>query len=299
MTTTDGLRSRHPSYVDDSGASDGGTSKVRKVSKANLAKKMKKKRGFSPITIFLCLVFFFSLPMLYWYIATRRIAVSNYNLRRENSLPLDPENKHLPSHEATIRVSTPNDDTITHSKQEPPNSRKGIDQLNSPSEHTAKHSISKERPILTAYLETVTSVNNTDNNVIKPLPVRPASGDQLSVKQFSRVKKCSEMFETWPIDDYPDTDPFLPWIHDVFSSADGKNVHFVAQNRRRCMTGKGMEDKMKFWEPHMSLFQPIPVTKDDNGIRLASSFKEATHNETRFRFHFHTLLDEPVFEKKS
>ena len=30
----------------------------------------------------------------------------------------------------------------------------------------------------------------------------------------------------------PDTDAFLPWLHDVFTSYDGEVVHFVAQHRR-------------------------------------------------------------------
>jgi hypothetical protein len=42
--------------------------------------------------------------------------------------------------------------------------------------------------------------------------------------------------EQWPVDEYPDADPFLPWIHDVFPTDDGKLIQFVAQNKRRCLS---------------------------------------------------------------
>ena len=155
--------------------------------------------------------------------------------------------------------------------------------------------IAQPRPILTAYLE----APSTLTMATKPLPPRTTSAQQLTVQTFPKVQACGTLFETWPIDDYPQTDPFLPWIHDVFPTADGKYVHVVAQNRRRCKTGKGMENEMKFWEPQMALFQPIPVVQDNDRIRLASSFEEATANETRFICRFHTMMDDSAYETLS
>lgn len=50
-----------------------------------------------------------------------------------------------------------------------------------------------------------------------------------------------------------------------------------------------MEDIMTHMEPQTSLFQPIMVRQEPDGrVRLATSWEEATHNETRFLCHFHT-----------
>ena len=205
------------------------------------SKKLKKRRGMSPVTLFFA---FLSLPLfLMVYIATR------------HALAPAPAPMHTPMH--------------------------------SP--------IQKERPILTAYLENPVSLNRN----IKPLPPRTTTETLLTEKQFPKVQACSSMFETWPIDEYPEADPYLPWIHDVFPTTDGQYVKFVAQNRRRCGTGKGLEDKMKFWEPQMALFQPIPVVQEQDRIRLASSLDEATSKETRFICRFHTLMDDQVVETMS
>jgi hypothetical protein len=57
---------------------------------------------------------------------------------------------------------------------------------------------------------------------------------------------------------------------------------------------------MRFWEPQIALFQPIPIvvvagnsnsnnndSHDDTTYRLATSYDEATHNATRFQCRFH------------
>jgi len=160
-----------------------------------------------------------------------------------------------------------------------------------------RHDAFKERPILTAYLEVA---NGTSNTILKPLPTRSTTEDQLITQMFPKVQRCSGLFETLPVDAYPETDPFLPWIHDVFPSTDGKYIHLVAQNRRRCGTGLGLEERMNFWEPQMSLFQPVPVVKEVSGkLRLASSFQEATTNETRFLCNFHSLYDDNIYQTMS
>ena len=69
------------------------------------------------------------------------------------------------------------------------------------------------------------------------------------------------------MDNYPgdgdDGDPFfpLPWMHDAFPSDDGKLITFIAQNRRRCHTGKDYEELKKHVSPQVSLFQHIPIKR--------------------------------------
>ena len=143
----------------------------------------------------------------------------------------------------------------------------------------------QSRKIVTAFMES----SETFLDSIKPLPSRATKADQLTSIQFPRVTRCSTLWETFPIDAYPTSDPFLPWIHDFFPSIDGSSVQFVAQNRRRCDVGDDRTESMKFWEPQLALFQPVPVVQDKDGrVRLASTFQEATVNETRFICRFHT-----------
>ena len=163
------------------------------------------------------------------------------------------------------------------------------------SRNVVPSTIARQRPVMTAYMED----SKTLNFAMKPLPPRTITEQQLTEKQFGNVRTCSALLEAFPIDEYPQTDPFLPWIHDVFPATDGKFVHFVAQNRRRCQTGKGMEDVMKFWEPQIALFQPIPVVQEKDRIRLASSLDEATAKETRFICRFHTMTDDAIYETLS
>lgn len=56
-------------------------------------------------------------------------------------------------------------------------------------------------------------------------------------------------------------DPFLPWIHDVYATADGKYVEFLAQNKRRCRTGKKFTDAVNRLIPQVTLLQPISVER--------------------------------------
>ena len=66
---------------------------------------------------------------------------------------------------------------------------------------------------------------------VLPLPNRSKAGAaNLHVKEYPRLQSCSKLQQQFPIDDTPaEEDPFLPWIHDVFPSEDGKYIQFVAQ----------------------------------------------------------------------
>ena len=94
-----------------------------------------------------------------------------------------------------------------------------------------------DMPVLTAYCEPV----NQTSWETKPLPSRdgPSTRRDLFPVSYPNVRSCSALASQWPIDTPPvDLDPFLPWIHDVFPSSDGRDVIFVAQNRRRCHNGQ-------------------------------------------------------------
>lgn len=133
--------------------------------------------------------------------------------------------------------------------------------------------------ILKAYVEPI-DFKEWDE---KPLPVRStATADQLEVIEFPQLCSCSKLPEMIPADDYPDHDPFLPWIHDVFPTHDGKFIQFVAQNRRRCHTGRTAAEKeiLHLTQPNIALFQHVPVKR----IKLG-------HNQTRYRLSSHEEAD--------
>lgn len=148
-----------------------------------------------------------------------------------------------------------------------------------------------EDQILTAYLEPID--RSTWN--IKPLPVRNVQLEDLTVTRYPKLNSCSKLPEQWPVDEYPDDDPFLPWIHDVFPTHDGKYLQFVAQNKQRCHTGTTDEEEaiLEHTMPQMALFQHVPLKKekhddsDETGDTVAyrlSSHEEADPESISTRF---------------
>lgn len=54
-----------------------------------------------------------------------------------------------------------------------------------------------------------------------------------------------------------DADPYLPWIHDLFPSKDGKHVEFIISNKRRCNTDpKVFQADLKNLESQVALVSP-------------------------------------------
>ena len=125
----------------------------------------------------------------------------------------------------------------------------------------------KSDRILTAYLEPI----DESQWKTKPLPVRTSVAEDLNQIHFPKVNSCSKLIEQWPVDEYPDADPFLPWIHDVFPSHDGKFIQIVAQNRRRCNTGKSAENK----EIHRKRGGALSHPRGDVGIHVRKPWKAA------------------------
>lgn len=128
-----------------------------------------------------------------------------------------------------------------------------------------------------------------------PLPLRTTTPDDLKKFQYPKFQTCHDLPAKLPVDrgleldkngmavvrnigntptepDYPweeaphcpvDADPFLPWIHDLFPSLDGTRMEFIAQNRRRCKSGKQFQKDILRMTPQVALFQPISVERID------------------------------------
>mmetsp|Transcript_18108 Transcript_18108/g.41727 ORF Transcript_18108/g.41727 Transcript_18108/m.41727 type:complete len:787 (+) Transcript_18108:230-2590(+) len=159
---------------------------------------------------------------------------------------------------------------------------------------------SEKNLVLTAYLEPPETLIET-GNIRNPL-VRNTSLSRLRSISFPNTGNCMTLMKIFPVDDFPLDDPYLPWIHDYFLSADKKMLHFVAQNRRKCDTGVDHAETMNFWMPQLALFQGVPIvverkastqqskgaaTNNNEIYQLASSYQDATHNSTRFQCRFH------------
>lgn len=136
--------------------------------------------------------------------------------------------------------------------------------------------------ILTAYQEPL----NFDDWKIQPLPLRTtAKASKLTKIPYPRLNSCTQLPQQWPVDDSPvDQDSFLPWIHDVFPSADGRYIQFVAQNKRRCKNGSKEKDILAEQQPQASLFQHVSLKREivDDG---------SDQNEPRFRLVPHEDAD--------
>ena len=137
---------------------------------------------------------------------------------------------------------------------------------------------------LRAYLEPI-YLNDWEK---KPLPLRNITANQLTKIEYPRVNSCQRLTEQFPIDDYPDADPFLPWIHDVYPTEDGKLIQFIAQNKRRCRTGTTPEEAtiLEHMQPQIALFQHVPVkriSKNKNRYQLTTHEQADPDGiETRF-----------------
>jgi len=130
---------------------------------------------------------------------------------------------------------------------------------------------------------------------VVPLPLRTNTPADLKLYEYTQFKTCADMPGKLPVDrgleydangnqvvrnvgntptsdDFPwteapfcpvEADPFLPWIHDMFPSIDGSKIEFVAQNKRRCKTGKLFLKDIKRLEPQVALLQHVSVDRID------------------------------------
>ena len=136
----------------------------------------------------------------------------------------------------------------------------------------------------------------------KPLPVRKtATKDQLYELTYPKLNSCRKVPEKIPVDEYPDQDTFLPWVHDVFPTHDGKYIQFIAQNRRRCHTGNTPEEieTLHLTQPNVALFQHVPVKRvqEDGETRYKLTSHEDADPDgvaTRFICRFKPSMEETL-----
>jgi len=153
--------------------------------------------------------------------------------------------------------------------------------------------------ILTAYLE---PLQYEDWNK-QPLPIRTtAKAEALTSLEYTRLSSCSRLTQQFPVDDPPtDRDPFLPWIHDVFPTADGKYIQIVAQNKRRCKTGSTEKEILHHMAPQAALFQHVSLKRVQ--VDGQTRYRLASHEDadsdalaTRFICRFKPSMEETLSE---
>jgi hypothetical protein len=169
---------------------------------------------------------------------------------------------------------------------------------------------------LTAYIEEPMRIG-------KPLPIR--KNPRLTKIIYPQVRSCKDLQNKFPVDHgaemdhkfgpnvgilqqmYPlraeyakfcpvDADPFLPWLHDIFPTQDGKFVEFVAHNKRRCRTAPSYHSDLSNLEPQVALMQSVSVKRIVSNLNVEkryrlSSYDEADYDgrETRFICQFHSI----------
>jgi hypothetical protein len=153
--------------------------------------------------------------------------------------------------------------------------------------------------VLRAYLELI----DQEEWKKMPLPNRTATAQasHLTLKEYPKLKSCKRFAAQFPIDNYPDADPFLPWIHDVFPEHNGKFIQIVAQNKRRCRTGTTNAEKeiLARMQPQAAIFQHVPVKrlKIDGKTRYQLTSHEDADPDgmtTRFICRFKPSMEETL-----
>lgn len=136
---------------------------------------------------------------------------------------------------------------------------------------------------------------------VVPLPLRTHTPNDLRRHEYPRLQTCHDMPGKFPVDkglevdangdvivwnvgDTPtppdfaekevpycpvEADPFLPWIHDVFPIQDGTKIQFIAQNKRRCRTGKNFDKDVNRLIPQVALMQSVSVQRINESMALS------------------------------
>ncbi|KAL7537252.1 hypothetical protein ACHAXR_010984 [Thalassiosira sp. AJA248-18] len=162
-----------------------------------------------------------------------------------------------------------------------------------------------------------------------PLPLRDGTPEDLKMFEYGhRLRSCNDMPAKLPVDrgfgkhvsrnvNNRDTfssgklnvweeakegcpvnaDPFLPWIHDMFPDEKGSAIHFIAQNKRRCNSGKAHWDDIHALEPQVTIMQPVSVKRIDETTarklapNLWSPAHESEGSNVRYRLAPHEEAD--------
>lgn len=93
-------------------------------------------------------------------------------------------------------------------------------------------------------------------------------------------------------------DPFLPWVHDLFPDEKGEVIHFIAQNKRRCNSGKIHIEDIVTLQPQVTIMQGVSVKRIGEGRarelapELWSPDKDGGDNGVRYRLAPHEEADD-------
>lgn len=137
------------------------------------------------------------------------------------------------------------------------------------------------------------------NDMPAKLPVDRGLGKHASKNVNNRMTFSSGQLDIWQEakDGCPvNADPFLPWVHDMFPDATGSVIHFVAQNKRRCNSGKVHIGDILALQPQVTILQPVSVKRIDETTAksLAPELWSPTNevsNGTRYRLAPHEEAD--------
>jgi hypothetical protein len=255
----------------------------------------KKANRLTPTKLLLRIV---GVVLLIYFAMTLAIIHSDTNV---NADVLDTESLYVPQKQKQKqkqKVGNINVDKNHGGDAKSKNIIKGT-RIGTPRTSTSNSEKTSESYELTAFIEPI----NQEEWKIKPLPVRNSTSSQLKKETYGKIA-CSKLPELWPTSEEAaptNKDPFLPWIHDVFPSADGKFIQFVAQNKRRCQSGTLFGAVKKFFQPNIALFQHVPVsrvtTANSGDLRYRiSSHEEADEDavETRFICRFKPSMEETL-----
>ena len=174
-------------------------------------------------------------------------------------------------------------------------------------------------PVLTVYTEPGSSYNawyDEKKQQIIPLPQRNVHEQDLKRHRFPKLSYhsssnsinnndndiCNKIPTLLPIDEFGITysDPYLPWIHDIFLSNDGGNVQIIAQNRRCCHKGKAHKVTMEYWEGQIALFQPVAVKRAQGGSGTSAIGSDGLSNSQQqlYRLSTHEEADKDGLETR-
>ena len=121
------------------------------------------------------------------------------------------------------------------------------------------------------------------------LPIDRGLGKHVSKNVNNRDTFASGKLDVWdeaakgsPVN----ADPFLPWIHDMFPDEKGSVIHFIAQNKRRCNSGKVHWEDINALEPQVTIMQPVSVKRIDEmtAKKLAPKLWSSTGDGSNVRY---------------
>ena len=134
------------------------------------------------------------------------------------------------------------------------------------------------------------------NDLPAKLPIDRGFGEHATTNVNNKLTYASGQLDKWeeakegcPVN----ADPFLPWLHDMFPDKDGKVIHFIAQNRRRCNSGKQHIADAFELQPQVTIMQPVSVQRVDEATaqKLAPELWSDGNASTRYRLAPHEESD--------